>query len=45
MDPFAGVGTLGEVALKMNRIPVMCEINKEYASTIQKRSGDIYEIK
>lgn len=36
LDPFAGSGTLGRVALKMNRIPVLCEQNKEYIKVIER---------
>ena len=45
LDPFAGVGTLGEVALDMKRIPVMCEIKEEYTDEIVKRQKGVYEIK
>lgn len=41
-DPFAGSGTLGKVALKMNRIPLLCEQNIEYSEKL-KRYG-FYEI-
>lgn len=37
MDPFAGSGTLGDVAIKMNRIPVMCEINEKYVKLIKEK--------
>ena len=36
LDPFAGSGTLGRVALDMNRIPVLCEINPEYIKLIER---------
>lgn len=36
LDPFAGSGTLGRVALKMNRIPILCEQNKEYIKVIER---------
>jgi DNA modification methylase len=36
LDPFAGSGTLGKVASKMNRIPVMCEQNVEYINHMKK---------
>lgn len=36
LDPFAGSGTLGRTALRMNRIPVLCEINPEYIKLIEK---------
>lgn len=41
-DPFAGSGTFGKVAIKMNRMPLLCEQNKEYCN-ILKKSG-FYEI-
>lgn len=37
LDPFAGSGTFGEASLKMNRIPVLCEINEEYIKSIKRR--------
>lgn len=39
LDPFAGSGTFGRVALRMNRIPIMCEINDEYVDVILERDG------
>lgn len=36
LDPFAGSGTLGNVASRMNRIPVMCEQNEEYIKHMKK---------
>ncbi|EAI7252338.1 site-specific DNA-methyltransferase [Campylobacter lari] len=42
-DPFAGSGTFGKVAKSMNRIPLLCEQNLEYAEKL-KRSG-FYEIR
>ncbi len=36
LDPFAGSGTLGRVAIQMNRIPVLCEQNKEYVKIIER---------
>ena len=36
LDPFAGSGTLGKVANEMNRIPVLCEIDKKYCNLIKK---------
>lgn len=41
-DPFAGSGTFGKVAIKMNRIPLLCEQNEEYAEKLKK--GGFYEI-
>lgn len=34
LDPFAGSGTLGNVAVKMNRVPVMCEMDENYIKLI-----------
>jgi DNA modification methylase len=45
LDPFAGSGTLGRVAIKMKRIPIMCEINEDYAKVINEREGLIYDIR
>ncbi|MBR0252396.1 MAG: site-specific DNA-methyltransferase [Synergistaceae bacterium] len=45
LDPFAGSGTLGRVARGMNRIPVMCEINENYAEIINKKEPGFYEIR
>ena len=36
LDCFAGSGTFGRVALKMNRIPILCEINENYCNLINK---------
>ena len=36
LDPFAGSGTFGRVAYKMGRIPVMCEMNKNYIRLIKE---------
>ncbi|MDL0089455.1 DNA-methyltransferase [Campylobacter gastrosuis] len=35
-DPFAGSGTFGKVAKKMERIPVLCEQNKTYIANLKK---------
>lgn len=43
LDPFAGSGTFGRVAIKTNRIPVLCEINEDYIKTIIK--GGNYDIR
>ena len=43
LDPFAGSGTTGRVARSMNRVPIMCEINKNYAEAIDKASPNYYE--
>ncbi|WP_297204531.1 site-specific DNA-methyltransferase [uncultured Brachyspira sp.] len=34
LDPFAGIGTFGKVALEMERLPILCEINKKYYDII-----------
>lgn len=34
LDPFGGSGTFGDVAKKMNRVPVLCEINQNYIKHI-----------
>lgn len=39
LDPFAGSGTFGRVAIEMSRIPVLCEANPEYINVILKRGG------
>lgn len=36
LDPFAGSGTFGKIALKNNRIPILCEKNVEYIDYIKK---------
>ena len=36
LDPFAGSGTLGRVAMQMGRIPILCEKNKEYIKIIER---------
>ena len=38
LDPFAGSGTFGDVAIKMKRIPILCEMNEEYAKHILSKS-------
>ncbi|TLD81255.1 site-specific DNA-methyltransferase [Helicobacter sp. MIT 11-5569] len=35
-DPFAGSGTFGRVANAMNRIPLLCEQNLEYAEKLKQ---------
>ena len=36
LDPFAGSGTFGEVAIEMNRIPILCEQNELYCDLINE---------
>ena len=42
LDPFCGSGTTGRVAMRMNRLPVLCEINRDYAAVINKTN--CYEV-
>lgn len=37
LDPFAGSGTLGEVALNMKRVPILCEMDHDYIELINKK--------
>jgi DNA modification methylase len=37
LDPFSGSGTTGEVALKLGRNYVGCELNPDYARLSEKR--------
>lgn len=37
LDPFAGTGTTGVVALSNNRKAILCELKPEYADTINKK--------
>ena len=37
MDPFAGSGTVGLVAAKMNRSAILIELNPEYAAMAERR--------
>lgn len=41
LDPFAGSGTVGEVALKLGRRAVLVEASAEYAELIRKRLAPI----
>lgn len=34
LDPFGGSGTLGDVAMKMGRIPILCEMHDDYVKYI-----------
>ena len=45
LDPFAGSGTLGRVARRMGRIPVMCEINEDYAAVIDSEEPGYYDVR
>jgi DNA modification methylase len=45
LDPFAGSGTVGEVASKLGRNAVLVEINPSYAELIKERcKGYVKEI-
>ena len=44
LDPFAGTGTFGKVAARMGRIPILCEINKDYIDIIERELINCYEI-
>lgn len=41
LDPFAGSGTVGEIAKSLDRKAILVEINEEYKDLIIKRCGDI----
>ena len=41
LDPFAGSGTTGRVAEKMKRIPILCEINEDYAKRIREEMANL----
>ncbi len=45
LDPFAGSGTLGRVARKMGRVPVMCEAREEYAEIIDREEPGYYDVR
>lgn len=34
LDPFGGSGTFGDVAIKMGRTPILCEMHDEYVKHI-----------
>ena len=36
LDCFAGSGTFGRIAINMNRIPILCEINESYCKLIKE---------
>lgn len=44
LDPFAGSGTVGEVAIKLNRKAMLIELIPEFVSLIRKRCGGKVEI-
>lgn len=37
LDPFGGSGTLGEMAKKMGRTPLLCEMHDKYAKAIEAK--------
>lgn len=37
LDPFAGSGTTGQVAIELGRKAILCELNPEYVKLIHKR--------
>jgi len=41
LDPFAGSGTFGRVAKKMERIPVLCEKNEKYIKLLEAENYDV----
>ena len=45
MDIFAGSGTFGRVAREMGRLPVLCEINENYARVIEDSSIGYYNVR
>lgn len=45
LDPFAGSGTLGRVARRMERIPVLCEMSEDYAETIESEAEGYYDVR
>ena len=44
LDPFAGSGTVGEVAMRLNRKAILIELIPEFADLIRKRCGGKVEI-
>lgn len=45
LDPFAGSGTFGRVARRMGRVPVLCEVNEDYAEIIENEAGGYYDVR
>ena len=45
MDPFAGSGTFGRVARRMGRVPVLCEVNEDYAEIIESEAIGYYDVR
>jgi len=38
LDPFAGSGTVGKVAIELGLSPILIELNPEYVEMIKKRT-------
>ena len=45
LDPFAGSGTFGRAAMKMGHVPVLCEMNEEYADIIESEALGCYDVR
>lgn len=45
LDPFAGSGTFGRAAIKMGRVPVLCEMNEDYAEIIESEAVGCYDVR
>ncbi len=39
LDPFAGSGTFGEVAIEMGRIPILCEQDEKFCALINEENN------
>lgn len=44
LDPFAGSGTVGEVAKEKGRRSILIDLNKDYLDIMEDRCGEIIEI-
>lgn len=44
LDPFAGSGTTGEVALKLNRKAILIELNTDYCGLIRERIKSLQQV-
>lgn len=42
LDPFAGSGTFGRVAIQMDRVPILCEQNENYIEQILSEQDENY---
>jgi len=45
LDPFAGSGTVGEAALKLNRDFILIELNPDYCKLAEKRLAKYPNVK